>query len=401
MSTTVAKTKKLEGDIQTRDNALKDLKAESQDLRGQLKQTRDNLQAKEAEVHAKIKQADDLQEALKQIDRVRHEKEEKVTFLSDEVREYKITVEERMREVSMIKSELVRVSGENDRLYEEKVTLSKTLEGFKDSTTSGNKKLVKKYEEIIAMNKKTIEEKERNVNDLRRELDAVKISISTGDMESEQKYNQLKHRAEQLAEKNTHLDKENTQLKQEKSQKADSSSKESARLKSLISVVDTLVDYSRLAKQDENTALDTLRERIKELTTKEGQFEIQVAENETLSFKLAELEKVMELQSKQDSRLQEIITKKLRFLDPEMSQQQINSLFASLNLGAAEKVTSPLNSKIDENIEKNVIIEKRFEYAGHRWCIISNNTLEKKDRKYLIQKDEEVMLSPLKAKASA
>ena len=252
------------------------------------------------------------------------------------------------------------------------------------------------------MNKSTIGEKDKNVNDLRRELDALKMLLTSKERELEVKSYEQRQQMEQLTQKNDYIQKETTQVKQELRQKVQKMSEELSQLRPLAAIANTLVNYTEMVKEDEDNTLDAVKERVKELIMKESQYEIQMADNETQDFKVTELTKVMELQKNQIDKLQEVLERQLRFINPDISRQDMTTLVSIGSSGTpTDKFKGDLGKKIQEDIEKNLVVEKRFEYAGQRWCILTNQNAEKSQKRYIIQKEEDVLASPLKPKINA
>jgi len=402
LNITKQKLKQQEMDLHNKENTLRGLEVENQELNGLLKVAKDEQHAKETELSNKVKQLDGLQEAMKQIDSIRHQKEEKVIFLMEEMEGYKMIIEEKADEVSKLKDSVSRMMSENGRLYEEKSSLMKALEGLKDSTSSGNKTLINKYEEIIEMNKKSIEEKDRYANDLRRDVDNLKGQLANRERDFEGKGNEFRYQVEQLQQKNDSLQREYQQTKIELSNKADSLAQDLSRYRPLAAIANNLVEnFTGLSEKDEDEAMDKLKERVKDLIIKESQFEMQIAENETLAMKVQEMNKVMELLKAQMDGLQEVMEKHLKFLSPE-SQQEMSAVLFSGGSEVSERSKTALSRRLLEDMEKNLIVEKRIEYEGQRWCIMANLNADKNQsqKKYVIQREEEILTSNLKSKVA-
>jgi len=396
LNTTKQKLKQQEMDLHNKENTLRGLEVENQELNGLLKIAKDEQHVKEAELAKKVKELDGLQEAMKMIDEIKHAKEEKVIFLQEEMEGYKMIIEEKGEEVGRLKDSVSRMVSENGRLFEEKSSLMKALEGLKDSTSSGNKTLINKYEEIIEMNKKSIEEKDRYANDLRRDVDNLKAQLATKERDFEGKGNEFKYTVEQLQQKNESLHREYQQTKIELNNKCESLSKDLSRYRPLTAIANNLVEnFVALSEQDEDEALDKLKERVKELIIKESQFEMQIAENETLAMKVQEMNKVMELLKAQMDGLQEVMEKHLKFLSPE-SQQELSAVLSLGGSEVSERSKAQLSRRLLEDMEKNLIMEKRIEYEGQRWCIMAN--LNGNQKRYVIQREEEILTSALKNK---
>ena len=402
LNATRQKVKQQEMDLHNKENTLRGLEVENQELNGLLKVAKDEQHIKETELTNKVKQLEGLQEAMKQIDSIRHAKEEKVIFLQEEMEGYKIIIEEKAEEVSTLKDTIARMVSENGRLHEEKNSLLKALEGLKDSTSSGNKTLIQKYEEIIEMNKRSIEEKDRYANDIRRELDSLKATLANKERDFEGKGNEFRYQVEQLQQKNESLQREYQQTKQDLSNKSENLSKELSRYRPLSAIANNLVEnFVALSEKDEDEAMDKLKERVKDLIIKESQYEMQVAENETLAMKVQEMNKILELLKAQMDGLQEVMEKHLKFLSPE-SQQEMSAVLFSGGSEVSERSKTALSRRLLDDMEKNLTVEKRIEYEGQRWCIMANLNVGGTQglKRFVIQREEEVLMSALKSKVA-
>ena len=389
---------KLKQDLQNEASRKSELESQISQLKEDLAQSDRKLVSKDTEIadirkqlNAKDLELKELQESLKMLSATKIEKEERLEAVSEELANTQKIVNDREKEIIKLNGDIEKLVVERQHLIEERISLKESIEALKDTKSNESQILIQRYEEIIKMNQRVTEDKDKTINNLNQEIGKLKESLSSKERDFQIRIDEVNQQVAHLKGVNEFLQRQSEEIKKDFSQKLEISSNEISRLKQLQDIAQMIFhDFENACKESASAAMNKLRDRTRELLHKEDELANILKEKEDMKSKANDMAKTIETQKIQLEKLQSVVEEKLSILSPG-KMQEINDLLMS----PTEISSDRFSERIQNEIEKNLTIEKRLQYKGVVWDIIANNATERLRHKYYIKLEEEIEMSPL------